>query len=732
MRYARERIAVALTFGALVAGGMQGCVSDDSAAPTSPDGGPLLSDSGAPLGNDATMPPVDGASPPLTDGGSPPEEEASAFDAAPPPALVRFAWFVGGTPPDKEALASKKGPFATDGGVPGYDVCVAPHGTGAWIGPLLEKSSFAGGLQPFDVTKYFEVLPGRYDARVVPAGSTTCDLADAGASSTMDAGDDAGDAATATDAGSPPSVEFTSLPALAAGSAITAVLVDPQNPAASIADLYTFSDDTMTSAGKAKLRFVNVSNNLNPVWKVDDAGADAGFTAYGSDFGIGGGALLDTMFANVLAQDHLDPGATNGYREIDPVSGVDSTMLSMTGNQSWGSALATDLLTLGSGGIFTAFYASEAGETPVLIWCYDGVTSASNPLLSKCGHVDSSSDSVLSYTRFGDFSADNDGRDVCVKYHSYGTYVGPLLASNGLDDGGTGIPAQYISSYFNLHGGYEFDARFVNAGSGSCATGVVPDTTFTAFSEPGGGGYTTLALTGYAVVPEDAGTVPPYDAGFDDASAEDAGPQPTSMGLMTLAATVVVVEDESWAAPDLPAIRLIHFAANHPQPLTMNVSGGVVVVGDDDDDDDDTSPVGQTRGFHPLAGGVWELDNVPYGGFSTRPGPTDAFGYELMANGSLDITIAGVNATYDTDNDETTMFAYDTPTGIAILACDDYAEDNFIPNEPDDGQPLYQDCCVLGSPNCGGPQDAVTQAAKLFAHKRVGSRHVVQTVTTKR
>jgi hypothetical protein len=690
-------IGFGLVLGFLVACATPGCISDTNAGAPDHDGGSSSEADSSPTTQ------IDSAAPdafPSADAAFP--DETSVPDAGPAPALLRFAWFVGGVPTTLPSPPPEIAPLGAsdDGGgpAPAYDVCIAPHGSGLWTGPLLAAASLAAGLHPFDVTSYFPVVAGRYDARIVPAGSTTCDLPDAGAP-TLDGGGggDAGDGAV-SDAGTVPSTDFTSLPSIASGSAMTAVLVDPLNPGLSIADLFTFTDDTSTTAGMAKVRFVNVSEDdltqANPV----DAGVglDAGTVTVGADFGLGGGVLMDTLFTNVTSSEQLDPTATHGYREVAPLSGIDSTLLpvsaasAVVGETVSNPPLATASITLPAGGLFTAFYASEQGDgrQPVLVWCYDGQTSATSASLTQCAHTDVTSDSQGSFTRFGNFSADDVGRDVCVKYHSYGSYVGPLLATDGID-GGTGIPSQFLSAYFNLHGGFAFDARFVNAGATDCDTSVAPDTTYTAYSERGGGGYTSVLLTGYASVPADAGSVPPFDAGppptfGDDAGAAiDAGSQPVSVGLTTLATSVVVIEDESYAAPNVAAIRLVHLAAMDPAPLTMQVNAnGVTVVGDDDRV---ASPRSRAQ-----ATTTWVLADAPYGGFSTRPGPTDPFGYLTMATGSVDITIDSLEWSYALTPYQTTMFAFDAAGGLELLACIDYDEDAF-PQER-----LYGDCCVVG------------------------------------
>jgi hypothetical protein len=73
-------------------------------------------------------------------------------------------------------------------GAPAVDLCIAPHGTSAFEGPVLAgvgawqidagELDDAGGVGlPFpEVGAYFAMAPGRYDARIVAAGSMDCSV----------------------------------------------------------------------------------------------------------------------------------------------------------------------------------------------------------------------------------------------------------------------------------------------------------------------------------------------------------------------------------------------------------------------------------------------------------------------------------------------------------------------------------------------------------------------------
>ena len=171
--------------------------------------------------------------------------------------------------------------------------------------------------------------------------------------------------------------------------------------------------------------------------------------------------------------------------------------------------------------------------------------------------------------------------------------------------------------------------RYVAAGSTDCSTSL-GDSTFLAHDEPGCGsygGYTSVMLVGYQNVPADAGTIPPYDAGVDDAG-PDAAPLPVSTSLATLAALVVSIEDEACGSSGGDSYRIVHVAADSPGPVGMTFSGG----------------------------GTWSLADVPYGGFSTGPTPVDPWGYAAMSTADLAVQFGAFGANYTADGDPTSFF----------------------------------------------------------------------------
>jgi hypothetical protein len=695
---AKKAAAAVGVVGALGAGAIVGCVGGDGGAPATPgiDGSVPGLDAQVPgaAGVDTSVPVDSGpdtATPSDASDADANEADTSPPDAGPAPGAIRFAWFVGAN-------------AAADGGAPpGVDVCVAPHGTGAWQGPLLAASSLAQGLRPFDVSWYLQVAPGQYDARIVPAGSATCDLPDAGGAGAGVAGD-AGEASAPV--GPPP--DLTSLPPVVSGGSVTVVLVDPLPGSTNVFDVLPFTDTT-PSATSAKVRFVNVSgldvSAPAPVDAGDDGGGDAavdgavdaGTVLLGADFGLGGGDVFTRLFTNVTTQDGTQAGnPDHGYVDVGTVANVDTTLVSQTNLApdfaNAGRAFSGDGLTLGAGDLATGFYASEVGSggqrAPVLVVCKDTQPDATTPALARCTHTDvatGNGDVGNSGTRFANFLADGTlpatpapALDFCIKYHGYGAYVGPLASAHALST--TGIAPATLTGYFNVHGGFDYDVRVVAGGATDCNTSVL-DTSITAAVAPGGA-YETAFVVGYQNVPADAGAVPPYDAGppFDAGDdAGDAGPQPTSTGVTTLAQTFVLIEDEQYDANQINAVRLVHVAPGHPDPMTVTATTGVVS--------------GSSSGGAPVAGPVWALDDVPYGGFSTHPPPTDPYGYVTIPATAVTLNVDAESFAFTPSfADQATLYAYSTPKGVGFLYCDDYGVYPF-------NQATAQ-CCVVGS-TCG-------------------------------
>jgi hypothetical protein len=255
---------------------------------------------------------------------------------------------------------------------PALDVCVALHGTGSFRGPLLaelaarlNRPAGAGdgggdggiGVSYAQVSAYVALAPGRYDVRLVAAGSTSCAApgsastesanegaddvaleggaaaadawagggADASVGAGTDGGIDAGSAASldggmadsGADAGSAaplvPIADFEGLPSLQAHSFSTLLLAGELSPVGNGAALTAaiLTDDAELAGGAASLRAINAMPT-EPVL----------------DFGLGSGSawvpmLTDVAFAR--ASEMTAPGGgvvdENGYVPIPTFAG---------------------------------------------------------------------------------------------------------------------------------------------------------------------------------------------------------------------------------------------------------------------------------------------------------------------------------------------------------------------------------------------------------------------------
>jgi hypothetical protein len=240
----RRRRAVALCAlgcGSL-GGGSLGCGSVNNLVPAPSDAAPFDAasarfdgaGSGSASGGQgdgasgaATGAPADGGA---IDASGSPSDGASGETSAPPTGQPVAL------PPPTSALL-RVANWSPDS--PAVDVCIAPHGTGAFQGPMvasLAASSMtdAGSASlsfPF-VSAYTVVPPGQYDARIVVAGAGSC----------------------AAGIGS----DATSLLSLKAGDAETVALVGDVQPSGSDVheSLVGFADDVASGSGLL-LRFIN-------------------------------------------------------------------------------------------------------------------------------------------------------------------------------------------------------------------------------------------------------------------------------------------------------------------------------------------------------------------------------------------------------------------------------------------------------------------------------------------
>ncbi len=321
--------------GAIVAA-TAGCSSGNGAAGSS--------------NHDASAPPAGDAAPNVVDGATSPEatDEASDDDAEPtttPQASVRIAHLS----PDAPAI----------------DVCLAPHGTtdfqGPMLGPLAQTMATgdAGAdaiLSYSQISAYFSVDAGQYDLRVVAAGATSCDVP---------LGSDGGAVSDATH-----------LPSIAPNTFTTIMAVGAIAPAG---DDHGFvwsaiTDDAVLLGGAAVLRAVNAQ----PSTPTEDFG-------FGSAAGGWLPLLTNVSFGSASAQAGPGQGVVdaNGYLAIAPLSAQVVSCRAVT--DAAGDSAIANALSIAQGSVATLFSIggdAAGARMSQLLLCVDNEPSGG--ALSDC------------------------------------------------------------------------------------------------------------------------------------------------------------------------------------------------------------------------------------------------------------------------------------------------------------------------------------------------------------
>ena len=308
---------------------------------------------------------------------------------------------------------------------PAVDVCIAPHGSGAFTGPVLASAGAAGGLAYGNVTTYLEVDAQQYDVRIVAPGAATCDEAVGGLA------------------------DITDLPVLPGGASATIAAIGRLDSATSQPfRLAAFIDDTEVTFGKAKLRVIHAAPGT--------AGVAVGF---------GGGAVFSPFIDNV--QFGSTTQANNGYFEIAPVAGAEITARDIVSGRD---AISIKPVNVPAGAIVTAFAIGTAGNalSPLdVLLCVDNAGEAG--LLSDCKRVGATPERAR--LRIAHLSPDAPIVDVCIAPAGSGTWVGPLLRELGA----TGLAYGQITTYVDFPVA-AYDLRVIGATATGCDAGAVPDT----------------------------------------------------------------------------------------------------------------------------------------------------------------------------------------------------------------------------------------------------------------
>jgi hypothetical protein len=222
---------------------------------------------------------------------------------------------------------------------PAVDVCLAPSGSGSFVGPVLEQAGATSGLAYGQVTRYLDLDPGAYDVRVVAANASAC--------------------ATSV-------VPDTEGVALEGGRTLTVAAVGLAAPSAGqpAFALVPFVDETDVAAGNVKVRFIHASPGTPAV-----------------DVGTGSGSGFAPVFTAVPFASTDADLAPAGYVETAPLS---SATLSARATGTTADALVLTDVSVPAGAIVTVFATGLLGGEPPLaaLVCADDTTGTA--LLSEC------------------------------------------------------------------------------------------------------------------------------------------------------------------------------------------------------------------------------------------------------------------------------------------------------------------------------------------------------------
>jgi hypothetical protein len=234
--------------------------------------------------------------------------DLSNGDAPPPTALVRIA-----------ALSPDKPPL---------DVCIAPHGSSSFTGPLLKSTGVgSGGLAYGKVSAYLHVPAEPLDYRFVLASVGTCAPSMLG--------------------------DFTGVQAPIAGQSYTLGIIGfitPPPGNTNVATVRLYTDDAAGNATKVLVRTVHAS-------------PDTG----GLDVGTGSGASFTAIFSNVTFPNFgtsVTPQSdANGYVSVDPPA-APPTFSARAHGESHDTLVATLPAAPPAGTIATVFVIGDSTGSP--------------------------------------------------------------------------------------------------------------------------------------------------------------------------------------------------------------------------------------------------------------------------------------------------------------------------------------------------------------------------------
>jgi hypothetical protein len=233
---------------------------------------------------------------------------------------------------------------------PAVDVCVAPHATGQFVGPLvgaLAASTESGpsGIAFPRASAYVTVPAGSYDARLVVGGAPDCTVGIGG--------------------------DSTSLPAFASSGFATLAIVGEAHPTGGDAALQTvlFSDDASSSAAVA-LRFINASPGT------PEADFGTGTLSSGGFIGI----FQNVAFGTASAAEGADASGPsvdkNGYESLSKP--LNATLSAHPSGGVTDSVSTSTAVFAASGSVLTITLVggTSAGAPPALVECVDNAGTA--------------------------------------------------------------------------------------------------------------------------------------------------------------------------------------------------------------------------------------------------------------------------------------------------------------------------------------------------------------------
>jgi hypothetical protein len=237
--------------------------------------------------------------------------------------------------------------------LPALDVCVAPHGTTSWQGPLIGRLSGieagAPGIAYAQVSAYLPIGAGQNDILLVPAGSSSCAAP-----------------------GLPNVPVVSNLPPSTANSFVTILIAGEVRPTGGDKALTfaTIPDDSQLAGGAASLRAVNAM-------PCGDA----------LDFGLGSATRWTPLFTGVpFGTFGTQAGPSNGTTDGNgylPVPALSAETLSVRWSSDAGpQAAASNTITVPVGAIATVVAVGRSGDPPALLLCVDNQPSGG--ILSDC------------------------------------------------------------------------------------------------------------------------------------------------------------------------------------------------------------------------------------------------------------------------------------------------------------------------------------------------------------